>query len=509
MFFVYLINAVIGAFIGFITNWLAIKMLFKPSKPLYIGKFRLPFTPGIIPKEKARLANSIGTVIGNKLLTGDVLEKALKDEEINGAVDKLIDNTVKGLEENQSTLRDTLALIVEDKDTIDGIVCDAAGRYFKAAVQSDETKQVIKDLLNKMATEFMATPIKRFENDIHFSDWADKGIGFAINLVKNEGFVDKLEHQMVHFIEKESNNPSPLSSILPDQFFDSVKHTVSQHTDSIGEIVTGLLDNPQIEKNVLDILNGLMDTSVTTRVLNIFVSKDAVYKRIKQKIEKYVKSDKGKQELARVINEQVDKLKETRVGDLVKRANREDVYPIVGSMLRLAVRSCLDAKFNEMLSGQIRKYITDHPDITLGKLLEPLAKGEIPYEKLIEDLVEFILCNYADKWVDELVNLAVPRLLDQKISRFAALLNGYRKNLGSSITRILFSFILPKSDEIIKAVNIPKLITDKVNEYDITELEEMILSIIDRELKVIIHLGAVFGFIIGLAGPLFSGLLMK
>ncbi len=46
---------VIGGIIGLITNGLAIKMLFRPHKEIYIGKFRLPFTPGLIPKEKIEL----------------------------------------------------------------------------------------------------------------------------------------------------------------------------------------------------------------------------------------------------------------------------------------------------------------------------------------------------------------------------------------------------------------------------------------------------------------------
>ena len=55
---------VIGGIIGLITNGLAIKMLFRPHKEIYIGKFRLPFTPGLIPKEKNRIAAAIGKIIG-------------------------------------------------------------------------------------------------------------------------------------------------------------------------------------------------------------------------------------------------------------------------------------------------------------------------------------------------------------------------------------------------------------------------------------------------------------
>ena len=51
---------IIGGVIGYITNDLAIKMLFRPYAPVYIGSFRLPFTPGIVPKRLENLAALLG-----------------------------------------------------------------------------------------------------------------------------------------------------------------------------------------------------------------------------------------------------------------------------------------------------------------------------------------------------------------------------------------------------------------------------------------------------------------
>ena len=50
---------VVGGIIGYITNDLAIKMLFHPYKPIYIGKFRVPFTPGLIPSQKNGLQKGL------------------------------------------------------------------------------------------------------------------------------------------------------------------------------------------------------------------------------------------------------------------------------------------------------------------------------------------------------------------------------------------------------------------------------------------------------------------
>ena len=54
----YVSGPIIGAIIGYFTNYIAVKMLFRPYYPKRIGKWQLPFTPGIIPKRQKALAKA-------------------------------------------------------------------------------------------------------------------------------------------------------------------------------------------------------------------------------------------------------------------------------------------------------------------------------------------------------------------------------------------------------------------------------------------------------------------
>lgn len=72
--------AIIGALIGGATNYLAIKMLFKPHRAIYIGRWRLPFTPGLIPKRRNDLARSLGKTVTEHLLTPQGMQARLIDE---------------------------------------------------------------------------------------------------------------------------------------------------------------------------------------------------------------------------------------------------------------------------------------------------------------------------------------------------------------------------------------------------------------------------------------------
>ena len=72
--------AFIGALIGGMTNHLAIKMLFWPYEAKYIGKFRMPFTPGLIPKRRDELSRQLGRTVVEHLLTPETFKKRFFNE---------------------------------------------------------------------------------------------------------------------------------------------------------------------------------------------------------------------------------------------------------------------------------------------------------------------------------------------------------------------------------------------------------------------------------------------
>jgi len=87
---IYVAPPVAGALIGYFTNDIAIKMLFRPYKPVYFGKRQLPFTPGLIPRNQERLAKRIADTIMGSLLTPGELQtlagRLLKTERVQDAI---------------------------------------------------------------------------------------------------------------------------------------------------------------------------------------------------------------------------------------------------------------------------------------------------------------------------------------------------------------------------------------------------------------------------------------
>ena len=111
-----IIRPLIGAGIGYITNWIAVKMMFRPLKPIKIGNFTLPFTPGIIPKNQGKLAESIGNTISNSLLTEDDLKKVLLSNEVKKYLITTFNNYLISQNENKEPLKNLICNYIDEEN---------------------------------------------------------------------------------------------------------------------------------------------------------------------------------------------------------------------------------------------------------------------------------------------------------------------------------------------------------------------------------------------------------
>lgn len=116
----YFIAPLLGGLIGYITNDIAIRMLFRPHKAKYLFGIHIPFTPGIIPKEKGRIAEAIGGVISENLMNNEVLEKYLLSDEMIGKVRSAVEEFISTQQQNQESVARFLGHYLS-KDEIDSI----------------------------------------------------------------------------------------------------------------------------------------------------------------------------------------------------------------------------------------------------------------------------------------------------------------------------------------------------------------------------------------------------
>ena len=163
-----LAGPIIGGVIGYFTNYIAVKMLFRPLKPVKIGGRTLPFTPGIIPKGKPRLAKALGKAVGEKLLTREDIRKMLLSGEVK---DKILDGVVKGIQEvqhSQDSLETFLEqyMTVEDYEAMRGHLEDFITEKISHGLeQLDVGKIIAEEGAKEIREKFQGTMVSMFLKD--------------------------------------------------------------------------------------------------------------------------------------------------------------------------------------------------------------------------------------------------------------------------------------------------------------------------------------------------------
>lgn len=107
---------ILGGVIGYITNDIAIKMLFRPRKAIYIGKFHIPFTPGLIPKQKDSIARSIGSVISTQLLNRDTVINTVTSDESLDKIYISIMNAVQKRRNDERIIADVIMSHISEEN---------------------------------------------------------------------------------------------------------------------------------------------------------------------------------------------------------------------------------------------------------------------------------------------------------------------------------------------------------------------------------------------------------
>ncbi|HMG83996.1 MAG TPA: DUF445 family protein [Ferruginibacter sp.] len=96
----YIITILLSTFTGWVTTWIAIKMLFHPRRPIPIFGFTIQ---GIFPKNQQLIAQKLGQVVSKELLSFDEIEKKITDPdnlqklkpEIEAHIDNFLRNKLK------------------------------------------------------------------------------------------------------------------------------------------------------------------------------------------------------------------------------------------------------------------------------------------------------------------------------------------------------------------------------------------------------------------------------
>jgi len=272
-----IIAPLVGLVIGWITNSLAIKMLFRPRKAYYIGKFRIPLTPGVIPKEQPRLAHAVGEAISKELLGAEVLQSALNSESMQEKVGNIADNIFAKYSASELTLREDINAIfgTEGFDSfMNGAYDSLANVLYKKLNDSSFNEELLtniisksltenppKGILKKLAGENTASVIARPLSKVIYKRFSRNSYNILRDILAQEG--DKLLEQKTAdlFIKNQDKLPG-LRNLL-----------IENYSRTVSDDLPKILESINIAKIIEDRINAY-DMSEMERLIKTLASKE-------------------------------------------------------------------------------------------------------------------------------------------------------------------------------------------------------------------------------------------
>lgn len=155
------IMVIISAAIGWITNWVAIKMLFRPHNEINLGLFKIQ---GLIPKRRAEIGTGIADVIQNELISIKDVIANIDREEFSKRLNDLIDDVLeKNLKTKVKEKFPVMQMFFSDKmakdvsNTIKGIVMENQEKIFEIfsnyAEENIDFSTIIKDKISNFSLD--------------------------------------------------------------------------------------------------------------------------------------------------------------------------------------------------------------------------------------------------------------------------------------------------------------------------------------------------------------------
>ena len=181
----FLIMIIISGAIGWITNWVAIKMLFRPHKEINFGLFKIQ---GLIPKRRAEIGTGIANIIQNELISVKDVISNIDRVEFSKRLNDLIDDVLdKNLKKKVKEKFPVLQMLFTDK--------------------------IAKDVGNTIKDIVMENQEKIFEI---FSNYAEENIDFEVIISdKISNFsLDKLEEIITLLAKKELKHIEVIGAVL-------------------------------------------------------------------------------------------------------------------------------------------------------------------------------------------------------------------------------------------------------------------------------------------------------
>ena len=513
----WLIPPLLGALIGYVTNYIAIRMLFRPLHPWRLFGIRLPLTPGIIPAKRGELAQRMGEMVGSHLLTAEDVRQTLEKPSFQRELKSAVNEKLRAFLDRE--LGPLASLIPESYQRrfreLVATVRLKIGMTITEYLASDNFEAQLRTFISEKGDALLARDLESFLTPSRYQKLQDHLDSRLTTVLQSDQTARGVEHFVDDRLSKLLQSERPLRDLLPGDLVEVLLHQLEREVPPLLERFGGMLYDPDFRQRLVERARQGIDTFLDSLgglagLLSGFVNLEQIYNRIPEFLDKageevshWLREEKTQQQVAVMLRERIEGMLDKPVSHFLEKAPYEKVAGARRYLSERSVKAVQSRRTTDLLLGFADKGLQQVKDRSFRSLLdENLPAGGV--EQVQNDLVERLLKLARSNEAATAINTVIEDKFEswvfaQPMGRLAErlpadVLDELEEGLYRQVGEVLQKEVPP----LIETLNITRMVEDKVNQLDILQVEDLLMGVMKEQFKYINLFGAVLGGLIGL-----------
>ena len=497
---------------GYAGAWLAVRMLFRPRKPVKFLGITI-FPQGMIPRHRDRLANAIGKAVGEELVSQEtILEQLTGKDFLRNKIQAVVDSyTDELLSHDYPSLIEALPKNVREP-VLDAIAAlqHKVAEHIENVLKSEESLQTITGFVERRVDDVLSQRVSEVIDDEIFTQilgFLEERIHVAIHA---KSFEENVRDFISRRIDGLVKTDTPLGAMFTDDSIALLKEKVNDQIEPVVHQLTDLAAAERtrnqigalIKREVHEYYEGLPFFK------KIFVSRenllgevdDLVNKSLPKRIEETLKGDFFAEEARVFIANSIDNALARPLPDLIGTINPEQMDRLKAQITK-ALLGLLQSE--ETMRG-ISAYITDtlqklrpHSIDSIMRVVHPESEAKLK-SMLSKGLLNVISRPETSNIINSVLASQVERLMAAPIGKLSDHIAEDKVRQASvSLTDAIITAVHQKLPDAIREFDVGGVVREKILNYPAEKLEALVLSVAKEHLRTIELFGALFGFFIG------------
>lgn len=510
----------LGAIIGYVTNAVAIRMLFRPLTEKRIFGLRIPLTPGLIPRERGDLAESMARMVSTELLTEEAVRNQIRVPSFQASVESSISSvTADLLDSRLRRFSDALAPH-SDEEAGEGLLSSFGGLLssaFSGFTRSESFRALLKELVRHLSSELAAKPVGSV---LGGNRTLDGILGGLISGLNSERGREEIRTRVSEWVRRQFESNIPLETLITQEDVESVTRFVDGVYPSLIKFLLRWLRSEGTRReliirgrflvqDIVDRLSGIQRLIITAAQYQRTLDEnmEGIINDALTSIEEAGNDPESRRKLVEAIGRELEAIRRKGLADVAKR-QEESVERAAGAIAERAVGALNGEEFRKGLvsalaggSGEGERTIGELLDRLLG--LDGRDPGDFFVELIFRETPEGSPQDEkaAGGEISETVKAFLGRFLEShremRIRDFLGMNESTKSDFDRALAHTLIATVDARVPQILETVNVHDLVVSKINGLNIEEVEALLLRVIEKHLRWINIFGAVLGALIG------------